>query len=140
MVDTMKLYKYGPFCVLLIACLVGCSDNVKMGGKVVFSDNDESLGVGTVCFQQPGFLARGELRPDGTYDIGSTSEKNGLPAGVYSVYVTGADAMTQDEKSGMTTLTPLIDERFANPATSGLSFEVTDRTRRFDFKVDRYKK
>lgn len=94
-----------------------------------------TINVGVVYFQQPDFIARGALQKDGTYKIGSASKKDGLPPGLYTVYISGANETNLDEKSS---LKPVIDDKFSSPSTSGLTVEVTKKNRRFDFKVDRY--
>ncbi|MGL4943310.1 MAG: hypothetical protein ACRC46_08980 [Thermoguttaceae bacterium] len=141
------------FCVCLLVAfgllLSGCSKNVSMGGKVTFSDDGSPLSVGTVCFESATFLARGEIKPDGTYVIGSLSEKDGLPAGTYKVCIAGAakeigktqiDSLSGTQMEGMPIYEPLIDEKFAKAATSGIEITVDNKTKSLDFKVDRFKK
>jgi hypothetical protein len=70
------------FAVLLIC---GCNPNQKMGGKVSFSDGTP-LTCGTIIFSNDSFLARANINPNGSYDVGSLSDKDGLPPGKYKVY------------------------------------------------------
>lgn len=74
---------------MLFVVLAGCSDKVKLGGKISFPDG-EPLTVGTVIFSNPEYLARSSIAADGSYDVGSLKENDGLPPGKYRVYITGA--------------------------------------------------
>ncbi|MDR1270884.1 MAG: hypothetical protein LBK82_15320 [Planctomycetaceae bacterium] len=132
--------KNSLFFSLLLALLLlsGCSDKVGLGGKVTFSDDGSPLGTGTVCFETDTYLARGTLKADGSYVVGSLSEKDGLPAGNYRIYVSGAEKEIGQDKDGMSIMEPLIDPKFSSGSTSGLSLDVTASTKSFDFKVDRY--
>lgn len=124
---------------LVLLLMVGCDEKVGLGGKVTFSDDNSPLATGTVCFETSTFLARGTIKPDGTYVVGSVSEKDGIPPGKYKVYVSGATKEIGTSKDGMPIMESLIDEKFASAANSGLEFEVTSSSKRFDFSVDRYK-
>jgi hypothetical protein len=123
---------------LTLLLLVGCGDKVGLGGKVTFSDDGSPLGTGTVCFETDTYLARGTLKTDGSYVVGSLSEKDGLPAGTYRVYISGAEKEIGQDKEGMAIMEPLIDTKFSIGSTSGLSVDVTASKKTFDFKVDRY--
>ncbi|MDR0609836.1 MAG: hypothetical protein LBG58_06980 [Planctomycetaceae bacterium] len=123
---------------LTILLLTGCGDKVGLSGKVTFSDDGSPLSVGTVCFETDTFLARGTLKADGSYVVGSLSEKDGLPAGSYKVYISGAEQEIGQDKEGMALMEPLIDTKFSSASSSGLSIDVTASTKTFDIKVDRY--
>ncbi|MDR2169799.1 MAG: hypothetical protein LBP59_06630 [Planctomycetaceae bacterium] len=136
------------FFVLLF--IIGCGKNVDVSGTVTFSDDGAPVPVGTVCFVPESniFLSRGELKPDGTYKIGTTKTTDGLPPGTYNVYLDGTRKLIGTNKVTDATLdetieTPifeeLVDPKFHNKDTSGLSVEIK-RSTKFDFKVDRYKK
>ena len=75
------------FLMALILTAVGCGDKVPMRGKVTFSDDGSPLTVGMVTFSSGSILARGHLKPDGTYVIGTDTEKDGLPKGTYIVSI-----------------------------------------------------
>ena len=128
-------------CFSLAACfffvVAGCSQNVPLGGKVVYSDDDSPLTVGEVCLETENFTARGALGSDGTYTIGSLKDTDGLPPGTYLVSIFGA-TRTEMGADGMPISIPLIDRKFFRGATSGLTVEAKAGNRRFDFKVDRY--
>ena len=84
------MYTRTLFFLLLAALMltaVGCSDKVQMRGKVTFSDDNSPLTSGQVSFQSDTVLARGYLKPDGTYILGTDTEKDGLPKGTYRVSI-----------------------------------------------------
>ncbi|MGL6194173.1 MAG: hypothetical protein ACRC2T_05060 [Thermoguttaceae bacterium] len=129
----MKKNLFVVFC--LVTLFLGCSSKVPMSGKVLFSDNDEPLTVGTVCFDNGKIQARGGIKPDGTYILGTDSEKDGIPRGSYKVCVMGA--MEPSQQGPMSGYTPVISQKYTDLATSGLTVEVDGKTKTFDFKVDR---
>jgi hypothetical protein len=137
----MKPRKSHLFIVLLVALsFVGCGDsNVPMGGRVTYSDNGEPLEKGTVAFTKGAFQARGEIKEDGRYTIGSFKESDGLPKGTYQVSVGATEDMVLlDPDIGSLKTIYRISGKFENPETSGLTAEVDGKIRTFDFEVDRY--
>ncbi|MDR1269569.1 MAG: carboxypeptidase-like regulatory domain-containing protein [Planctomycetaceae bacterium] len=87
-----------PFLLLL---LTGCGNNMKLSGKVVYSDG-EPLKTGIIMFSKQDFLARATIRPDGSYNVGSLSSKDGLPPGKYKVFITGAvESVSVTEKQNV---------------------------------------
>jgi len=133
-----KLSVYVFLFLLVSHCVVGCGGGkVGLRGKVTFSDDDSPLTVGTVCFETDTFIARGVLQGDGSYSMGSMSNSDGLPPGIYRVYVTGAVRAPDNAGGGMTMPIPLIDSKFASGRSSGITAEITTSTKTFDFQVDR---
>ena len=116
--------------LLLAPVLGGCGDGtVQSAGTVTFSTG-EPVPHGTVFFETPQFSYTGQIR-NGVYQIEGVKPGSGLPAGTYSVYVFGTDSVTEQ---------PLFDEKYMNPAASGLVFEVKSGQKNvFDFTVDRAK-
>ena len=121
--------------------LFGCSRNVPLTGTVVFSDDGTPVPRGIVVLSTPTFVAQGSIQPDGTFTIGSTGIDDGLPRGTYTVtvlgvgevyYTPGPDGRQNEHR------TPLIDLKYEDEATSGLSFIVDGKTRTFDIQVDRF--
>jgi len=119
---------------VLLCC--GCGNKVPLTGKVTFTDDGSPLTQGMVCFMAPGFLARGQLNADGTYQVSSTGENDGLPPGKYKVYLVGAELVITDG-NGNSTYTPLVDKRYDSAETTDIECEVDGSTRRFDFTVER---
>ena len=122
----------------LLGVLAGCSDNVAMKGKVVFSDDKSPVPVGTVSFETGTFLARGELNPDGTFTVGSLKSNDGLPVGTYRVAITNAVKVLSVRNESVVTAEPLINEQYANAGTSGITVDVTRSTTYVEIEVDRY--
>ncbi len=83
------------------------------------------------------------IGPDGTYSMSSTGNADGLPPGTYAVTLVGVDKtipIPQKDGSFINTYEPLIDPKYASPATSGLTFTVDGNNNSFDIQVDRIKK
>ena len=137
---------FGFLALLASLCVWGCGNgNVGLSGQITFSDDGSPLTVGTVFFVSDSHLARGDISSDGTYRLGSLSEKDGLPAGVYRIYISGAIKESgTDNRGGMgggmgADMIPLIDPKFTNAKSSGIEVDVTSSLKTFDFKVDRAK-
>ena len=123
---------------LLVLTMLGCGNSkVDLGGKVTYSDTGEPLETGTVAFATDTFFARGVLK-DGTYVVSSEAHQDGLPPGLYKVYISGADRQIGIDGNGVPILEPLIDPKHSSAETSGLTLEVTAETKTFDIVVDRY--
>jgi hypothetical protein len=129
---------------LLLSLTAGCNRNVPMSGRVTFADNGEPLTVGTVVFAGTASQARGNIEPDGTFQLGFLGEKDGLPKGDYKVYIDNANRYENGEMvDGILsnqTVIPLISPKFADAETSGLSITVDGSTNTFDIQVERPKK
>lgn len=132
---------YVVFCLLLLSiAIAGCGrGHVPLKGRVTFADTDEPLSIGSVFFLQDDFQARGNLDKDGYYTMGSFHETDGLPPGTYAVYIQGAQ-INEEDAQGRVKTTHLIDEKYEDAPTSGLTVEVDGSTRTFDFKVERPQK
>jgi hypothetical protein len=121
----------------LLLALTGCGNNIKLSGKVSYSDG-EPLKTGIIMFSKQDFLARANIRSDGTYDVGSLSSKDGLPAGKYKVFITGAiesviatENVSGNAKNAMGEATPqkesfrtLIAVKYTAEETTPLEVEV----------------
>ena len=118
----------------------GCSGKIGLSGKVVFSDDGSPLTVGVVCFEKPGFVARGNIQPDGTFVVGSIRDTDGLPPGSYQVYISEARKLISGDGEGDSVYEQLVDPKFTSAATSGITVEITSTTRNFEVVVDRYPK
>ncbi len=129
--------------VLLFA--VGCSGKVPLGGKVTFSDDGSPVTKGAVCFMSDTVLAQGGIKPDGTFQLGTDKATDGLPLGIYKVSIVGTEEVSYVEIPAVGTSPPgrreihkdLIDKKFSDPETSGLTFTVDGKQRVFNIEVDR---
>lgn len=121
----------------LILIAAGCGDKVAMHGKVTFSDDQSPLTVGQVSFQSDTILARGYVKSDGTYILGTDKEKDGLPKGTYRVSVDYAVEAISGPPGPMgissTTMRPLIAPM--EPKT----VVVDGKTKAYNIVVDRPK-
>ncbi len=128
-------------CVVAVLSLfaLGCGDanRVNVRGTVTFSDDGSPLKRGVVCFDNEKVMARGTLKPDGSYTIGVERDGRGIPPGSYKVSILFAE----EELPGGVPYAPrtkqLIDEKYASRSTSGIEIVVDPATTRFDMKVDR---
>lgn len=133
-----KFFAISLCLVCLMVLAVGCSKNQKLGGKVTFSDDNTALDTGTVIFESATLLARGTIEKDGTYTVGTESDKDGIPPGEYKVYISGAVRMVPPaEGSLMPGQEPLIEAKFTSGQTSGLIYKADGTNKKFDIKVDR---
>jgi len=115
------------FVVFLSVSVIGCSNHVGLSGRVVYSDNGEPVTTGEVQFTTPTFIARALIKPDGTFVAGSYRERDGLPPGTYEVAVVSTDE----------NFNPLVDMKYSNPISSGLSITIDKTTRGIEFVVGR---
>lgn len=136
-------------CLYLLLLITGCSGNIRFGGKVTFSDDDSPLTNGTVCFVSETHVARGILNAEGGYRLGTSARSaDGLSPGTYRVYISGAYEKIEpvvpirggNDAEPIVREMPrvlLIDGKYMRPETSGLSVEISDKVKSFDFQVDR---
>jgi hypothetical protein len=132
--------------LFVIVLTAGCGDP-KVTGKVTFPDGSP-LAQGQVMFEKEGFVASGTIQKDGTYSAGKEKDGDGLPPGVYQVYLSGT-AMYDSSEFGagenavigsvpqFRTPTPIevIAIKYMAPGTSGLTVEVKGKTV-YDIKVE----
>lgn len=127
--------------LMFLIASIGCSNNVPLGGTVTFSDDGTPVPKGTIAFDDGAHQARGEIDSNGHYTVGFANEADGLPAGTYKVYITGA--ISKEQKPGATEDNPgwfetrLIDPKYESAETSDLSVTIDATTKTKDFKVDR---
>ena len=121
-------------CIVSCAVILGCGGNQSLSGRVTYTDGSP-LETGTVCFEAGSFLARGDIKEDGKYTVGSERADNGIPSGTYQVYIMGAEKVPEG-RLGLPT--PLIDKKYSNTATSGLTFTADGKSRVFDIQVERF--
>ena len=118
---------------LFLCLFVGCgSPGPQVTGKVTFTDGSP-LTVGEVFFDNGQILARARIKPDGTFSLGMTKDGEGVPVGSYKVSIFGALDFTNNPRFG----DGVIDEKYTNTSTSGLTYEVkSDQKNVFDIVVE----
>jgi len=124
---------------LVLLLFLGCSNQVRVTGKVTFEDGTP-LTEGKVLFENDAFFqAVGQIQSDGSYTLGSYKLTDGVPRGTYKVYITGAvSAEARDVRGGVASIpafTKLIHPKFEAPETSGLVCEVK-KSMKYDIKVE----
>jgi hypothetical protein len=134
-----------PLVLVGLLFAFGCSNKVRLSGKVTFSDDGSPVPTGTVQFETDTFVAQGEINSDGTYIVGSEALADGIPKGTYRVVIFAEEMTTVetpaqrqgDLPTSTTIRTPLINSKYNSGHTSGLTFFVDGKTKKFDIKVDR---
>ncbi|HBT77908.1 MAG TPA: hypothetical protein DEB39_13515 [Planctomycetaceae bacterium] len=122
-------------CIVLCLAVTGCG-NQKLAGKVSFPDG-EVLTTGTIVFSSGTSLSRSFIRPDGSFDVGSLKEADGIPPGVYKVYIIGAVKSYPDPADpSLEIIEPLIDAKYASRETTPLEITIPSEAK-IDFVVDR---
>lgn len=141
--NTLHMKKSALFALLLCALIsVGCSENVSITGKVTFSDDNAPAPNGIICFDSGANVARGTIKSDGTFKMGTLKEADGLPAGSYKVFFVDVreetgKAKTSDGSEGEPIYTSLIDSKYLSPDTSELTAVVNKDTKELNFSLDR---
>ena len=116
-------------CVLLV---VGCGrgdrlETAEVAGTVTL--DGEPVTQGTVLFTpEQGRVAKGEIRPDGSFSLGTYEDDDGAIVGKHQVTVVSLDRSGlpdgRDEMADDSGPKWLIPRRYGNPAASGLTFQV----------------
>jgi hypothetical protein len=125
------------FLFVMVAVLVlaaGCGKNPKLTGKVYYVDDNSPVTHGTVIFLSSNYTGRAQIEKDGSYSVHSESEGYGLPPGTYKVYLDGTEKVTVE--GGGVKMERLVDSKYANPDTSGLTL-THDKARTYDIPVVR---
>lgn len=128
---------------LLLAMLVassGCGEGKQVTGKVTYGDGSP-VTVGQVAFVTDTFYSYGQIKPDGTYVMGSKKANDGLPPGTYKVYLEGTTIVAPEQgsdpkKAPKMVATEHVAVKYLSPTDSGLTCEVQGNTV-FDIKVEK---
>lgn len=123
--------------VLLAGCGRGGMSTYPAGGTVKYEDGSP-LFAGTVSFRSvdsaDGPSARGDIQPDGSFDLTTYSPGDGAVLGRHQAVVV---LPTQGGRPGfkLPTPPPPIATRFASFDTSGLEFTVTEDSDKNRFSI-----
>jgi hypothetical protein len=131
------------FIFLILLCgFVGCSGGAMITGTVRFDDGTP-VTKGSVVFDLDNNSFRGTITADGNYTSGGVKEKQAIPNGVYTVWLTGTEEREDKrDASGQLvdyTVTQHVASEYTSPSNSPLKFEVKSGERTFDIVVKRYK-
>ena len=133
------LFSFALFGIIFAA---GCSDHIKLTGTVVFDDGTV-VPTGIVYFDSDKDKIRslGPIMPDGTFTVSTSGDADGLPKGqTFKVSVVAEETKEILDASGEyigTQRTPLIDPKYGNPATSGLTFTSDGKVKNFKITVNK---
>ncbi|MDR1924285.1 MAG: carboxypeptidase-like regulatory domain-containing protein [Planctomycetaceae bacterium] len=127
--------------VLFLFANTGCSGNIKVSGRVTFTDG-EPVNFGTVCFETEKNTYTGRLDDNGNYSVGDRKDGAGIPAGEYVVWLSGTMLVEEGEKKGEDNYeiieTERVHPKYTLPDAKTLKFEVKKGgNNKFDFKVER---
>jgi hypothetical protein len=119
-------------CLFCVAACIGCgSKGFSVSGTVTLSDG-KPVARGQVMLTSGTFTAGGETIADGTYII------RDVPAGTYKVSVRASGESESNpnvDVEDAKPVKPVVDMKYNNPETSGLTCEVKSATT-FDIVVE----
>src|SRR5581483_5964374 len=124
--------------VLLVA-LAGCAGKYPVRGTVTYDDGTP-VTKGLVVFERtaggPPVTARGQIQPDGHYELSTDKPGDGVPPGKYRVLLNPLDLSdVPDEQKVMP-----FDLKFLKFETSGLEYEVKSGPNEYPITVTRQQK
>ena len=114
--------------VLAALALTGCGDRqYPVQGTVALEDGTPVTRGLVVCERVDGgppVTVQGEIRPDGTFKLGTAQPGDGVPAGRYQVLINPMDLSdVPDERKDVP-----FDPKYLNFKTSGLELNVKGAT------------
>jgi hypothetical protein len=102
---------------------VGCGPRLEpVRGKVLLADGQPAVGSQVVFegqFEGKAITARGDVRADGSFEMGTYAPGDGVPPGKYRVQVNPPPVVNADAPMQLP-----FAKKYANFETSGLEFEV----------------
>jgi len=126
--------KHHFFLLLLLPfglCFLGCGGGQShVGGKVSFPDG-EPLPIGRLCFVNEKANFSCKIQKDGTFRIGSRNDGDGIPPGVYKVYIEQAvvpppDTVKLRDDGVLPPGIPLIAGKYFDSQSSGIVCDTND--------------
>ena len=128
------------FVLLGLAFLTGCSNKQqRLTGTVTFSDDGTPVPTGSMLFLSETVVARATIE-NGQYTVSTMGHNDGIPIGhTFVVTITAEEIRTVQHPDGVTREMPtsIIDPKYMDERTSGLSFTTDGTNRTFDIQVDR---
>lgn len=132
----MTNYKQNLWYVLIFVCLLaitGCGTNVRVSGTVTFSDGS-SLKKGKITFENDQVFYYGKIQKNGSFSLGVVKDGQGIPPGKYRVAVESYDV---EGKGSEEVLIHFVAEKFRNSSTSGIEYNITEKTTNIVIVVDK---
>ena len=126
--------------IFLTLPLAGCGAKFYTVRGTVTLDDGKPLEKGLVVFERvdggPPVTARGNVGPDGRFELSTEKPGDGVPPGRYKVLINPLDTSdVPDEKKKLP-----FDIKYMKFDTSGLEFEVPGASGEYAIKLDRPKK
>jgi hypothetical protein len=132
-----RFWRVAPL-ALLLGFATGCGGPQPVRGTVTLEDGTP-LTKGMVVFESMAgdnkITARGDIRPDGTFQLGTYKPGDGVPPGKYRVLIAPRDDMEDIDSPNRKPLA--FDRRYSDFKTSGLEFEVKPGSNDFPIRVTR---
>jgi hypothetical protein len=121
---------------LVLLLFVGCQGGkYPVRGELRWEDGQplKELAGFTVTFssQQLGKSSRGTIKDDGTFELGTDAEADGVLPGQYVVTVTQPHAMPDRPEKRK----PLVDLAYENPERTPLKATVKEESNHFTFQL-----
>src|SRR5205807_6517596 len=120
--------------------LVGCGGATlhPVEGIITYNDGTPMAGGGQITFTpvdpEVKVSARGIIKEDGTFKMGTYGDTDGVPEGVYRVAIVPTPPRSQrNAPAGW----PPLDAKYANHETSGLEYTVTPGKKDFNITVEK---
>jgi hypothetical protein len=131
-----RLWITGAALILMAVAGCGGGGTYPVQGKVTYKDGTP-VTAGTVVFEPAsGDLkasARGDIKPDGTFRLGTYSDSDGAPDGHYHVLVVPPAPPEENERRPQR---PPIHRKYLSPDTSPLKATVTRERAKNDFRFE----
>lgn len=117
--------------VFALSVLAGCGNSGELPtyavkGKVEI-EGGGPLKAGQVMFVSDKVTAKGLVKEDGTFTLGTYGDADGAPAGSYKVYIIGT-SVPKAGGSGTYDREELIDKKYSDQTTSELTFTVEQKS------------
>ena len=135
----MKKISWSVSAILSSLLVVGCGDGdhpqiYRVRGTVTL--DGAPVSSGGVRFSSPdGRLAIGKIQTDGSYSLATTKWGQGALPGSYRVSVQVRDIKPETDTMPAWPGASRIPEKYEDPTTSGLEFEVVAGENQFDIKL-----
>ena len=114
---------------------VGCGDKVVVKGTAKLADGT-TITKGTVVFHSDKETFQADIQPGGSFSPGKLKDGDGIPRGVYQIYLTGVlSGETPGPYDEAPASVSLIHSRYSQPDSSGLSFD-TSKSKTLDLVLD----